>query len=102
MHGDAQRAMIGIAVERVQVRDLDHRQQRQQNETEQSGGAKSSWLPASFLAKMGLESCQLNTLHQGYTEFDAGGWPGFHFVPAIRFPFALEVRIERRQIADRR
>jgi hypothetical protein len=32
MHHDAQRAVIGVGVERMYVRHLDHRQQRQQDQ----------------------------------------------------------------------
>lgn len=33
MHRDAQRTMVGIAFERMDVRHLDHGQQRQQDKT---------------------------------------------------------------------
>ena len=56
LHGDAQLAMVGVAVQRMHVRHLDHGQQRQQSQTQQSGSTESSWLPTAARAEMGLES----------------------------------------------
>jgi len=58
VHGDAQRTMVGIAIERMHVRHLDHGQQRQQGQTEKCGCAESSWLPAAAPAEISLERCQ--------------------------------------------
>jgi hypothetical protein len=44
VHHDAQRAMVGIAVERMHVRYLDHGQQRQQGKTHHGDQRQSSWL----------------------------------------------------------
>ena len=58
VHGNAQRAMVGIALQRVHVRHLDHGQQCQQNQTQQRGCPESAWLPAAAPAKICLQSCQ--------------------------------------------
>jgi hypothetical protein len=50
LHHHAQRAMVGIAVERVHVHHLDHSQQRQQNQTQQGGRPKSLRLRAKIAA----------------------------------------------------
>lgn len=55
---DAQLAMVGIAVYRMDVRHLDDGQQRQQGQTKQSGCPESPWLPAVAPAVISLESCQ--------------------------------------------
>jgi hypothetical protein len=47
VHSDAQRAMIGIPVQRVHMRHLDHGQQGQQDQTQKSRYPKSAWLPAA-------------------------------------------------------
>jgi hypothetical protein len=44
VHYDTQRAMVGIAVEWVRVRYLDHGQQRQQCKTHHGDQRQSSWL----------------------------------------------------------
>ena len=43
VHGDAQLAMIRVALEYVVVRHLDEGQKRQQGQTQQSGSPKSLW-----------------------------------------------------------
>jgi len=60
MHRDAQRAMVGIAVERMHVRHLDHRQQRQQDKTHHGHQRQSSLLCAVCPAEICLKSCQQN------------------------------------------
>jgi hypothetical protein len=42
--------MVGILVQRVHVRHLDHGQQRKQGQAQKSGCPKSPWLPAAALA----------------------------------------------------
>jgi hypothetical protein len=41
MHADTERAMIGISIDRVGVRDLRDGKQRQQDETHQGNGGQS-------------------------------------------------------------
>ena len=47
VHGDAERAMVGITRQRMSVRHLPHSQKRQQDQAYESGSAKSAWLPAA-------------------------------------------------------
>jgi hypothetical protein len=54
VHRDAQRAMVGILVQRVYVRHLNHSQQRQQGQAQKCGCPKSPWLPAANPAKICL------------------------------------------------
>jgi hypothetical protein len=54
VHRDAQRAMVGIPVQRMHVRHLDHGQQRQQGQAKKSGCPESAWLPAANPAKICL------------------------------------------------
>jgi hypothetical protein len=53
--------MVGIALDRVYVRHLDHGKQHQQDKTQHSGCPESLWLPAAFPAEMRLKSCQPTT-----------------------------------------
>jgi hypothetical protein len=46
--------MIGIAVQRVYVRHLDHGQHRQQGQAQKSGCPESTWLPAANSAEICL------------------------------------------------
>lgn len=73
VHGHAERAMVGIAIERMDVRYLDHGQQRQQRQTQQSAGPESSRLRGAHSAEMWLELCQQNHPQlQGYTKIVRG------------------------------
>jgi hypothetical protein len=54
VHRDAQRTMVGIPVQRMHVRHLDHRQQRQQGQAQKSGCSESARLPAANPAKICL------------------------------------------------
>ena len=47
VHRNAQLAMVGIRVERVDMRHLDHGEQRQQGQTQQRRCPESVWLPAA-------------------------------------------------------
>ena len=58
LHRDAQRAMVGIRLQRVHVRHLDHSQKRQQNQTQHRGCPESAWLPAAAPTKICLQTCQ--------------------------------------------
>jgi hypothetical protein len=46
--------MVGILVQRVHVRHLDHSQHRQQGQTQKCGCSESVWLPAANPAKICL------------------------------------------------
>jgi hypothetical protein len=50
VHYDAQRAMVGIAVERMHVRYLDHGQQRQKGKTHHGDQRQSTWLWPAYPA----------------------------------------------------
>lgn len=50
MHHNAERAVVGIAFERVHVRHLDHGQQRQQGKTHDCDQRQGAWLCASIAA----------------------------------------------------
>jgi hypothetical protein len=54
VHGNAQRAVAGIGVERMVMRHLGHSEQRQQGQTQQSDGPESSWLRAATPAEIWL------------------------------------------------
>src|ERR1035441_6285276 len=58
VHCNAQRAMVGIAVQRMHVRHLHHGKQRQQDQAHQDGQRQSAWLCAAFPAEICLKSCQ--------------------------------------------
>ena len=59
VHGDAQLAMVRIAVDRMDVGHLDNGQQCQQYQTHQSSCSESARLPAAILAHLRLKSYQL-------------------------------------------
>lgn len=59
VHGNAQLAMVRIAGDRVDVGHLDHGQQRQQDQTHQSGCPESARLSATIFAHLRLKSSQL-------------------------------------------
>jgi hypothetical protein len=46
--------MIGILVQRVHMRYLNHGQQRQQEQAQKSGYPESAWLPAANPAEICL------------------------------------------------
>jgi len=58
VHHNTQRTMIGIRIDRVDVRNLRHRQQRQQNQTHNGRHPQSTRLRTAFPAENGLKSCQ--------------------------------------------
>jgi len=58
MHDDAQLAMVGIALERMRVRHLDHRQQRQEGKAHHGGNRQSAWLRVAYTAGNCPETCQ--------------------------------------------
>jgi len=72
MQRNAERAMIGVALNQMGVRHLHSGQQHQQSQTQQSGGAKSAWLPAVAPAIIRLQCGQINhPLLKGYRVLDA-------------------------------
>ena len=74
VHRNAQRAMVGIAVQSMYVRHLDHGHHRQQSQTKQSGCPESAWLPAASATNIRLQSCEQKHLQlQGYIGLDAAG-----------------------------
>ena len=74
VHRDAQRTMVGIAVQSMDMRHLDHGHHRQQSQTQQSGCPESAWLPAASAANIRLQSCEQKHLQlQGYIGLDAAG-----------------------------
>ena len=58
LHGDAQRAMIGVTRQRMYVRHLNQGQQRQQRKTHQSRSPEGTWLRVATSAKIRLQSAQ--------------------------------------------
>jgi hypothetical protein len=54
MHRDAQRAMVGIALQGVHMRHLDQNQKRQQGQAKNSDRPESARLPAANSAKICL------------------------------------------------
>jgi hypothetical protein len=58
VHCNAQRATVSIAVQGVYMRYLNHGQQCQQGQTQQSGCTESAWLPAANSAEICLQPCQ--------------------------------------------
>jgi hypothetical protein len=60
MHRNAQRAMIGIGFQRMDVRNLHHGQKREQNQTYEGRNRQSSKPAAASPVRIGLKSCQRN------------------------------------------
>jgi hypothetical protein len=58
VHGNAELAVVGVVVQRMDVRYLDNSKQRQQGHAQQSGCPASAWLPAAFRAAICLRLCQ--------------------------------------------
>lgn len=58
MHHDAQRAVVGIGVKLVHVRDLRDGQQRKQEQTEHGYQRQGTWPCAAFPARNCQKSCQ--------------------------------------------
>jgi hypothetical protein len=46
--------MVGVALQRMHVRHLDHGQHRQQGQAQKSGCSESAWLPAVNPSKICL------------------------------------------------
>jgi len=55
---DAKLAMIGIALSRMDMRHLDHSQQRQQDKTHQRDRRPNAWLGTEIPAEMCPKSSQ--------------------------------------------
>lgn len=60
VHGNAQLAMVGIAAERMHVRDLSNGQQRQQGKTQHSDRRQSAQLCRPSTAEMCRKSRQID------------------------------------------
>jgi len=58
MHGNAQRAMVGVRVYRMNVCYLHRSEQSEQNQTHNSCNRQSTSLCAAFPARKCLKSCQ--------------------------------------------
>jgi hypothetical protein len=69
VHDDAQRAVIGVGVEGVDVRHLHHGQKREQDEAHQSNCARCTGSCAALSADLCLQSGQMgkNPLTLRYT-----------------------------------
>ena len=81
VHRNAQLAMVGIRVERMDVRHLDHGEQRQQGQTQQRRCPESVWLPAAAPTIIWLQSGQqIHPLLIEYIGLDA---PGGLWVPVF-------------------
>lgn len=77
LHGDAQRAAVGIRLGRMHMRHLNHDQQRHQRQTHQSNRSERAWPPAAVFAKICLKSGQMSQpLPKGYTDLDASALEG--------------------------
>lgn len=58
VHHNAERAMVGVVFDGMDVRHLDHCQQRQQDKAQHGYCRPGAWLSAAFSAEMCLQSCQ--------------------------------------------
>ena len=85
LHGDAQRAVVGIRLRGMHMRHLNHDQQRHQRQTQQNSGSKRARPAASAFAQICLEAGQQDhPLLKGYTELDASARPGLRLLPDFR------------------
>lgn len=72
VHDNAQRAMVSIALSGMDVRHLDHGEQRQQDKTHYGDNGPSTWPSVECSAAVSPKSCQKNhPLIEGYTQLDA-------------------------------
>ena len=71
VHHDAQRAVVGIALQRMHVRHLRHSQQRHQDETHNRHRRQSAWPATERSADLCLQSCQLTTPALRISKLDA-------------------------------
>jgi hypothetical protein len=62
MHRNAQRAMVGVGIYRMNVRHLNNGKKREQNQAHQSRNRQSSKLCAPMPARGCLKSCQYQSL----------------------------------------
>lgn len=68
VHADTERAMIGIGIDRVRVRDLRDGKQRQQNQTHHGDRRQSRDLCASISYPMCRKCCQKEDPHLKNTQ----------------------------------
>jgi hypothetical protein len=79
MHRDAQLAMVGIAIGRMDVRHLNDGEERQQDQAQESHSSESARLLEAAPAEMCLQPAQSTVLAsdhpwlQGYRVLDAAG-----------------------------
>jgi hypothetical protein len=62
VHGDTELAMVGVALDRMEVSHLGYNQQCKQSETQHRDCPKSAWLPAAIMAQLSLQYCQSTIL----------------------------------------
>jgi hypothetical protein len=85
MHGNAQRAVVGVALQRVHMRHLDDGEQSQQGQTHEHGRAESAWLPAVAAAQVRLKFClQVHPCFKDTQYWTRSQHPEFQFLPDIR------------------
>lgn len=95
VHGDAELAVVGIAIERMDVRHLDHGQQRHQGQTQQSCCPESAWLWVATIAEIRLQSCEQKHLQlQGYIGLDATGAAGVPLSAGFTFLSGISRRVQ--------
>ena len=76
--------MVGIRVERVDMRHLDHGEQRQQGQTQQRRCPESVWLPAAAPTIIWLQSGQQIILSFKDTQvWTLHGWSRLHKILQI-------------------
>ena len=63
MHHDAKLAVMGIVLDRMDMRHLGHSKQRQQDKTHHGDHRPSAWLGAASSAEICLKSSQQNSPH---------------------------------------
>jgi hypothetical protein len=102
VHDNAQLAVVGVRLVRVQVRDLSNDQHRQQNQTKGGDGRQKAGPDAAFTAEICLKSCQSmepssSILQIEPTDLDALGLERMHLsydFDAVREPTqAWQVRL---------
>jgi hypothetical protein len=58
VHRDAQLAMVGIAIGRMDVRHLNDGKERQQGQAHKNNGSESAWLLEATPSAMSLQAAQ--------------------------------------------
>ena len=83
VHDNAQLAVIGVRLARVQVRDLGNDEHRQQDQTKNGHRRQKASLGAAFAAENCLKTCQSmepsgSILQNASIDLDALGLEGLH------------------------